>query len=181
MSFDYQPVLKGELVELRPLGAEDCLGLYAVAADPLIWEQHPARDRHEEVTFRAFFRDALTSGGALIARDVHTRQIIGSSRFHGYDQQRSEVEIGWTFLARSHWGGRYNGEMKRLMLSHAFRFVRCVVFLVGLENIRSQRSVERIGGIRAGTRPDAAGRDSYVYRIWQPSEENPTASPPRAS
>lgn len=165
MSFDYQPVLKGELVELRPLCTEDYDGLYSVAADPLIWKQHPVRTRHEEATFLSFFEESLESGGALVAVDVNSQQIIGSSRFHGYDEERSEVEIGWTFLARSHWGGRYNGEMKRLMLLHAFRFVRCVVFLVGLQNVRSQRAVERIGGVRVGTRPDAGGRDSYVYQI----------------
>ncbi len=165
MSFDYQPVLKGELVELRPLRPHDYNGLYAVAADPLIWEQHPVRNRHEEAVFQAFFRGSLVSGGALVALDVHSRRIIGSSRFHGYSEERSEVEIGWTFLARSYWGGIYNGEMKRLMLGHAFRFVRCVVFLVGLQNVRSQRAVERIGGIQVGTRPDADGRDSFVYQI----------------
>lgn len=166
MSFDYQPVLKGEIVELRPLSAEDYDGLYAVAADPLIWEQHPVRNRHEEATFRAFFEESLASGGALVAIDVNSqKRIIGSSRFHGYDKERSEVEIGWTFLARSHWGGSYNGEMKQLMLRHAFRFVRCVVFLVGLQNVRSQRAVERIGGVRVGRRSDAGGRDSYVYQI----------------
>ena len=165
VSFDYQPVLKGELIELKPLRAEDYDDLYAVAADPLIWEQHPAHNRHEEATFRAFFHEALASGGCLIAIDVSSQQIVGSSRFHGYDKERSEVEIGWTFLARSHWGGRYNGDMKRLMLQHAFRFVSTVVFLVGLQNIRSQRAVERIGGVRVGTKPDAGGRDSYVYEI----------------
>ena len=172
MSFDYQPVLKGELVELRPLCIEDYEGLYAVAADPLIWEQHPVRNRHEEATFRSFFEESLASGGALVAIDINSQQIIGSSRFHGYDEGRSEVEIGWTFLARSYWGGRYNGEMKRLMLGHAFRFVRCVVFLVGVQNIRSQQAVERIGGLRVGTRPDAGGRDSYVYQITAASKES---------
>ena len=165
MSFDYQPILKGELVELRPLRAEDYDDLYAVAADPLIWEQHPVRNRHEEATFRGFFHEGLASGGALIAIDVNSQRVIGSSRFHGYDEERSEVEIGWTFLARSHWGGSYNGEMKRLMLGHAFRFVGCVVFFVGLDNIRSQRALERIGGVRVGRRSDASGRDSYVYQI----------------
>jgi RimJ/RimL family protein N-acetyltransferase len=165
VSFDYQPVLKGELVELRPLRAEDYDALYAVAADPLVWEQHPVRNRHEEAPFQAFLDEALASGGGLIAIDVNSQRIVGSSRFHGYDRERSEVEIGCTFLARSHWGGSYNGEMKRLMLRHAFRFVSCVIFLVGLENIRSQRGVERIGGVRVGTRPDAGGRDSHVYKI----------------
>jgi N-acetyltransferase len=165
MSFDHQPVLKGELVELRPLRAEDFDDLYEVAADPLMWEQHPVRNRHEEEIFRTFFQEGMASGGALIARDLTTQRVIGSSRFHGYDEEQRKVEIGWTFLARSHWGGRYNGEMKRLMLEHAFRFVNRVVFRVGVQNVRSQRGVEKIGGVRTGTRVDAGGRESYVYEI----------------
>jgi len=136
-----------------------------VAADPLIWEQHPAKDRYQEEQFRVFFREALESGGALVAIDTKDGRVIGSSRFHGYDGDKSEVEIGWTFLARSHWGGRYNGEMKQLMLQHAFQFVDRVVFLVGLHNRRSQRAVEKLGGVRVGSRPDASGRDSIVYEI----------------
>jgi len=158
-------VLKGDLVELRPLRVEDYADLYAVASDPLIWEQHPAPDRHQEGVFREFFRESVASGGALICLDARTRRVIGSSRFHAHDAEKREVEIGWTFLARSHWGGRYNGEMKRLMLRHAFRFVNSVVFLVGPHNLRSQRAVEKIGGVRDGARRDGHGRESYLYRI----------------
>jgi N-acetyltransferase len=165
MSFDLQPILNGELLGLRPLRAEDFRDLYAVAADPLIWEQHPIRDRYKEEVFKVFFREALDSGGALIAIDAKDGQVIGSSRFHGYDKERSEIEIGWTFLARSRWGGIYNREMKRLMLGHAFRFVNSVIFLVGPENLRSQRAVEKIGGVRVGSRPDGSGRQSFVYQI----------------
>jgi N-acetyltransferase len=165
MPFDRQPVLKGDLVELRPLRADDFDDLFGVASDPLIWEQHPARDRYREEPFRAFFNEALESGGTLIAIDAHDRRIIGSTRFHGYHEERSEVEIGWTFLARSRWGGRYNREMKQLMLRHAFRFVDHVVFLVGPANLRSQRAVEKIGGVRVGSRVDGSGRESVVYEI----------------
>ncbi len=107
----------------------------------------------------------LCTGGALAVVDARTQRLIGSSRFHGWDEERSEVEIGWTFLARSHWGGTYNREVKKLMLEHAFRFVDRVVFLVGLENVRSQRAVEKMGAARIGQRPDAGGRASYVYEI----------------
>ncbi len=165
MSFDCQPLLKGELVELRPLGAGDYEDLAAVAADPLIWEQHPVRNRHEAMIFRAFFQEALASGGTLVVIDAESQRLIGSSRFHGHDEERRVVEIGWTFLSRSHWGGRYNGEVKRLMLQHAFRFVDSVIFLAGVQNVRSQRAVEKIGAVRTGTRADAGGRDSYVYQI----------------
>jgi len=165
MLLNLQPTLKGEILELRPLRPEDFDDLYAVAADPLIWEQHPANDRWQEEVFRAFFRDALKSGGALIALDAQTGQVIGSSRFHGYDPEKGEVEIGWTFLSRSHWGGVYNGEMKRLMTGHALKFVKRVLFLVGPKNFRSQKALEKIGAVRVGSRPDASGRESFVYQI----------------
>ncbi len=165
MPFDLQPVLKGKLLELRPLRREDFHDLYNVASDPLIWEQHPNKDRYLEEVFKLFFREAMESGGALIAIDSKTGRVIGSSRFHGYDEEKSEIEIGWTFLARSHWGGIYNGEMKQLMLRHAFRFVENVLFLIGPQNLRSQRAVEKIGGVRAGSRTVEDGRESFVYRI----------------
>jgi RimJ/RimL family protein N-acetyltransferase len=165
MSFDLQPVLKGELLGLRPLRPEDFQDLFAVASDPLLWEQHPSKDRYQEEVFKVFFREALESGGALIAIDSKDGRVVGSSRFHGYDEAKSEIEIGWTFLARSHWGGVYNGEMKQLMLRHAFQFVRSVVFLVGPQNVRSQKALEKIGGIRVGSRSDGGGRDSLVYQI----------------
>jgi N-acetyltransferase len=151
MSFDLQPHLKGELIELRPLRGDDWDELFAVASDPLIWEQHPESDRYKEDVFKIFFEDALSSGGAFVVVDTKTQQIIGSTRFHGYDPEKSEIEIGWTFLARKYWGGRYNAEMKQLMLTHAFKFVENVVFFVGENNIRSQKATEKIGAVKSGT------------------------------
>ncbi len=164
MSFDFSPRLSGQLVSLRPIQAADFDDLYAVAADPLIWEQHPAKDRHEAAQFQEFFGKALEAN-ALLVIDSATRQIIGSSRYHAYDETTREVEIGWTFLSRTYWGGAYNGEIKQLMLRHAFAFVDRVIFLVGEDNTRSQKAVEKIGGRRAGSRADASGNASYVYEI----------------
>jgi len=151
MFFDLQPHLKGKLIELRPLSPEDWDDLFAVASDPLIWEQHPESDRYKEDVFKVFFKDALESGGAFVVIDTKSKRIIGSTRYHGYDPEKSEVEIGWTFLARKCWGGRYNREMKQLMLAHAFQFVENVVFYVGENNIRSQKATEKIGAIKNGT------------------------------
>ena len=53
MPFELQPHLKGELIELRPLRGDDFESLFGVASDPLIWEQHPVKNRHEEGIFRA--------------------------------------------------------------------------------------------------------------------------------
>jgi N-acetyltransferase len=145
--FELQPHLVGELVELRPLVRDHWQGLFGVASDPKVWEQHPAKDRCQEDVFRKFFDEALASRGALVAIARETGAIIGSSRYFGYDPEKSEVEIGWSFLSRSYWGGRYNGEMKRLMLDHAFRFVDRVYFLVGTTNVRSQKAMAKIGGV----------------------------------
>ena len=163
--FDRQPTLIGNLIQLRPLTADDFGPLYQVASDPLIWEQHPERRRYEEPTFRAFFDDALASGGALVAVDRASGRIIGASRFHGYDPAGSVIEIGWSFLARACWGGLYNGEMKRLMVEHAFQRVRRVIFIIGPENRRSQRAVEKIGGVRSGMTADSLGRERVVYEL----------------
>ena len=164
-TFDYQPSLRGTLLEVRPLRSDDFAALHAAASDPGIWEQHPVKDRYREEIFRPYFDMLLAAREALVALDRSSGLVVGMSRFHGYDAKRSEVEIGWTFLARSHWGGVYNRELKNLMLRHAFRFVRTVVFLVGRENLRSQRAVEKIGGVRFGSRPDAEGRESFAFRI----------------
>lgn len=170
MAFDLQPILEDELLRLRPLRPEDFDELYAVASDPLIWVQHPAQDRYKEEVFKGFFREAFESGGALIAIDPKDGQVVGSSRFHGYDEEKSEIEIGWTFLARSHWGGIYNRKMKQLMLGHAFQFVNSVIFHVGPQNLRSQRALEKIGGVRVGSRPERDGQNSLIYQITARSE-----------
>lgn len=143
---DRQPTLDGDRLLLRPLAAGDWDALYAVASDPLIWELHPAHDRWREPVFRAFFADALAGGGAVAAVDKATGVIVGSSRWQAYDPAKSSVEVGWTFLARSHWGGAYNRDLKAMMLRHALRWVRVVEFRVGETNWRSRRAMEKIGG-----------------------------------
>jgi RimJ/RimL family protein N-acetyltransferase len=144
---DRQPVLEGERLLLRPLVVGDWDALYAAASDPLVWEAHPAHNRWQEPVFRIFFAEALEGGGALVVIDKGGGAIVGSSRFQDFDPaQGGSVEIGWTFLALSHWGGAVNREMKRLMLAHAFREVARVVFHVGETNWRSRRAMEKIGG-----------------------------------
>lgn len=165
--FDPQPTLEGELVRLKPLRADDYDALHAVASDRLIWEQHPENNRHEPEVFRRFFDEAMERGGALAVLDAASGELIGSSRYHDYDGARSAVEIGWTFLARKYWGGRYNGEMKQLMMDHAFRYVDHVLFVIGPGNRRSRRAVEKVGGTFLEMRTVEQG-ERCVYRISAP-------------
>ena len=154
---DFQPTLTGETTIVRPLQAQDWPGMFHAASDPLIWELHPVRDRYTEPVFREFFDGGLASGMAFAILHRGTNAIIGSSRYHGHDPQAGEIEIGWTFLVRDHWGGTTNREVKRLMLDHAFAFAETVVFWVGTENWRSRRAMEKIGGRR---------RDGLCWRAY---------------
>jgi RimJ/RimL family protein N-acetyltransferase len=146
MTLDLQPTLTGPNLLLRALEAADREALYAVAGDPLLWAQHPARDRHLRPVFDRYFDDALASRGALLVIERASGRAIGSSRFSFEFARPGEVEIGWTLLARDFWGGAANREMKRLMLRHAFTGVDTVMFRVGAENVRSRRAMEKIGG-----------------------------------
>jgi RimJ/RimL family protein N-acetyltransferase len=146
-NIERQPLLITPRLHLRPLRPDDWEALYAVASDPLIWALHPAHDRWQEPVFRGFFSQALESGGALVAIDPAHGGIIGSSRYDLTRAAPGEMEIGWTFLARRYWGGTMNAVMKRAMIGHALRFVRRVIFVVGENNLRSRRAMEKIGGV----------------------------------
>ncbi len=142
---DLQPTLKNELVKIRPLHIKDLEFLYEVAKDPKIWEQHPCK-RYLRSEFEKFFTESIESNGALTILDDVTDRIIGSSRFKKVEGFPNGIEIGWTFLDREYWGGKYNKEVKDLMIDHAFNYVDNIIFYVAKSNVRSQKAVEKING-----------------------------------
>ena len=165
---DFQPTLTGPGITIRPISPADWPELFAAASDPEIWKVHPVRDRHTEASFWKFFDGAVDSKMGFVFVDRASNRLIGSSRYHGYEPALGEIEIGWTFIVRSHWGGAANREVKRLMLDHAFSFVDTVIFWVGEQNWRSQGAMTKIGGIkRAGlfTRPLSGATPHFIFEI----------------
>jgi RimJ/RimL family protein N-acetyltransferase len=162
---DLQPTLTGRHITLRPLTAQDYHEVFAAASDPLVWALHPDPARGTAEGFPAFFQGALESKGCLVAIDVAQQSIIGWSRYSNYLPGES-IAIGYTFLARSHWGGATNAEMKRLMLRHAFTDVQEVHFIVGEHNLRSRRAVEKLGAELAGAESTPRwGQMHVIYRL----------------
>jgi RimJ/RimL family protein N-acetyltransferase len=150
MTFELQPRIENPWIKLQPLTVSDFDALYAVASDPLIWEQHPNKDRYQRDIFATYFKGAIESGGAFCVIDNATGALIGSSRYYDLDEVQRIVAIGYTFIARDHWGGHYNRALKSLMLDHAFRFVDRVIFHVGVNNLRSRKAMEKLGGVHIG-------------------------------
>jgi RimJ/RimL family protein N-acetyltransferase len=140
-----QPILENESVRIRSLENGDFESMYKVARDPLIWEQHPCK-RYLRTEFKKFFTESIESKGALTIIDKITSKIIGSSRYKKIDGFQNGVEIGWTFLERKYWGGKYNKQVKDLMIDHAFKYVENIIFYVDKNNFRSQRAVEKLSG-----------------------------------
>lgn len=172
MSFNLQPTLKNELVTLEPLHSNDFEKLFAVASDPLIWEQHPNKNRYKREIFEVFFKGAIESKGAFIIYDSKTNAPIGCTRFYDFDPEKSTVTIGYTFFARSHWGGIFNPATKKLMLQYAFKYVDTVHFYIGAINVRSQKAIEKLGAIKIGEiEMEYYGETSklnFIYAITKP-------------
>jgi len=165
---DFQPTLVGPSITVRPISRDDWTAMFAAGSDPEIWKVHPVPDRYTEAGFRKFFDGAVDSKMGFAFVDQASGHLIGSSRYYGYEPELGEIEIGWTFLARSHWGGRANREVKRLMLDHAFTLVDTVIFWVGHQNWRSQGAMTKIGGIkREGlfTRASSGEMPYFIFEI----------------
>jgi len=84
------------------------------------------------------------------------------------------LEIGWTWYARDYWRTAINTECKYLLLRHAFETLCCirVQLVTDLRNERSQRAIERIGGVREGVlrknrvvAKDGYQRSSVFYSV----------------
>lgn len=144
MLFNIQPTLENEQIILLPLQEDDFEALYAVAADPEIWKQHPNKDRWKREVFQTFFEGAMQSKGAFKIIDKSTGQIMGSTRYYDYNEQDNSILIGYTFYATRYWGKGINHAVKTMMLDYIFQYVDKVYFHIGAENIRSQIAISRL-------------------------------------
>jgi RimJ/RimL family protein N-acetyltransferase len=131
---------------LRPLDEADYEDLYAVASDPLVWEQHPVKRNQKEV-FDLFFTGAIDSKTSFAIIDLASDSLIGTTRYYDFSTEESSVGIGYTFMSRAYWGRGFNREVKKVMIEKAFEYVSLVKFHVALSNIRSQKAVQKLGAI----------------------------------
>jgi N-acetyltransferase len=169
MNFSIQPILENEHYQLIPLHQGDFESLYEVASDPEVWQQHPSRDRYQREVFENFFRGAIESGGAFKIVEKATGDVLGSTRFYDFDEDRNTIFIGYTFYGAKSWGKKINPQIKKLMLDYIFQFVDAVYFHVGKDNMRSRTAMERLGAENLGEHEVAyfgePSRTNILYQI----------------
>lgn len=147
-NINLQPELENELIKISPLKEVDFEKLFNVASDPLIWEQHPNKNRYKKEMFENYFDGAIKSGGAFLVKDALTDEVIGCSRYYDFIPEGNTISVGYTFLARKYWGTVYNKALKTLMLDYIFDYADKVLFHIGALNIRSQKAIERLGAVK---------------------------------
>jgi N-acetyltransferase len=161
--------LQNEWIQLVPLQVTDFEALYAVAADPLLWEQHPNKLRYKQEVFQNYFDGAILSKGAFLILEAKSKEVIGSSRFYDYNEKDSSLLIGYTFIGRNFWGKESNQALKKCMLDYAFQHVNSVYFHIGACNIRSQKAIEKLGAIKVDEQNVSYHGEentlNYIYKI----------------
>ena len=170
MIFNIQPNnLTSELIFLKPLQENDFDKLFEIASDPLLWEQHPNKNRYKKEEFSTYFNGAILSKGAFIVIDFTTNETIGCSRFYDYNPIENTILIGYTFIGRKYWGKGYNASLKKVMLNYILQYVSSVYFHVGNQNFRSQKAIEKLGALKVGEQEveyyGETPKMNYIYKI----------------
>jgi RimJ/RimL family protein N-acetyltransferase len=167
--------LTGRHVRLEPIEERHRDHLLAAAAeDPETFRYTLSELWRGEEAWPAYLADALQPQFLTWATVLaSTGEAIGSTRFGDISPPDGRVEIGWTWIAPSHQRTAVNTEAKLLQLAYAFEELGAtrVALKTDARNERSQRAIERIGGVREGVLrkhlrlPDGFIRDTVYYSI----------------
>ncbi len=183
--------LKGRYVYLEKLDEKHREVLRSLAKDKRIWEFNLLLLVEEayDTEFDQYFSTAMNNeeiGGqqAFVIYRTDNNEIIGMTRYANIDPKNKRLEIGYTWYVPSVWGKVYNKECKLLLLQYVFEelhYNRAQLNVAG-QNIRSQKAVEKIGGVKEGVlrkhgyRNDGSLKDTVIFSIiddeWPVKKEN---------
>ena len=151
-------------------------GLWEASRDPRTWRWLPIAQPQTPDELEAWVDEALTRAAAGLDLPLVTHRdgkLVGSTRFLALRPEHGSVEIGWTWLHPSAWGGGVNVEAKLLMLGHAFEEWGCrrVELKTDALNERSRGAMEALGATFEGIHRqhmlvrEGENRDSAWYSV----------------
>ncbi|HUR25429.1 MAG TPA: GNAT family protein [Candidatus Thermoplasmatota archaeon] len=179
---DLRPVtLRGHHVVLEPLRTDHADELWPAADEPGLWAYMGADGMgvSSRDDLRAWIGSRIAGSPSrlpalpFLQRDAASGQAFGSSSLFDIDVGNRKLEIGHTWLGRSHRRTAANTEAKRLLLGHAFEAMGAVrvQFKCDARNLPSRAAIERIGGRPEGVLrhwiilPDGHRRDTAFFSI----------------
>jgi N-acetyltransferase len=166
--------LEGELVRLEPLEPRHEEGLWEASRDERTWTWLSVLQPRSREELHEYVEAALANAHDGLERPFATidradGRVVGSTRYLALRPEHRSLEIGWTWLHPSVWGGGINVEAKLLMLGHAFEELGClrVELKTDARNERSRRAMEALPAqfegvhrkhqlVRGGARRDSA-------------------------
>ena len=176
----FKQLISGHFIDLERLSHDHLPELESIAIDEKIWQNLPYNIK-DSASFVVFIKELQNKNldnqqVTYVVRNKTTRQVCGSTGFINIDAINQQLEIGPTWLSPKVWGTKINIESKYLLLRDCFeeRNVMRVEFRTREANIRSQKSIEKIGGIKEGLlrchrkNEDGTFRNTIVYSIIQP-------------
>jgi N-acetyltransferase len=169
--------LEGHGVRLEPLSVEHAPALAAAVQDGRLWELWYTRVPAPQ-EMAAYIESTLAGQAAghmlpWAVRELTSKEIVGSTRYHDIVRDVDRVEIGYTWYAARVHRSHVNTACKLLLMTHAFEQIGCAVvgFRTDNFNFRSQRAIEALGAKKDGVirhhvaRPDGSVRDTVMYSI----------------
>ena len=176
----FEHFIPGRFIDLERLNNDHIPELELIAIDEKIWENLPYKIKGK-ASFDVFVKELQTKNlnnqqVTYVVRNKTTRQVCGSTGFINIDAINQQLEIGPTWLSPIVWGTKINIESKYLLLTSCFEQLNCmrVEFRTRETNIRSQKAIEKIGGIKEGVlrchrkNDDGTFRNTIMYSIIQP-------------
>jgi N-acetyltransferase len=174
----YMEPLVGPRIQLRPMLASDGYELVQAASDGDLWNL-PYTTIPSAETVDSYIRVALEgrADGTAIPFVIQIlepkRMVIGSTRFWNINWQHRNLEIGWTWLAKSLQRTFVNTEAKFLMLCFAFERLKSVRVQFTTDEINKDAcaALVRLGAQEEGIlrhdfiMPDGRKRDSVLFSI----------------
>lgn len=170
-SFRIYPELNGRYVRLVPLHRNHCDALVEAAQAPEVRQYlleppgttSESMRSHIEILIHRWNEGTDLPFTTLRAVDGLP---IGMTRYLAIERANDSVEIGGTWLDRRYWRTPFNTESKYLLLKHAFETEQAhrVWLRTDARNERSQRAIERIGGVREAMLREHLRLPSGEYR-----------------
>ncbi|THU41981.1 GNAT family N-acetyltransferase [Niastella caeni] len=176
----FEQFIGGRYIDLERLTDDHITGLASIALDERIWKNLPYNITNNW-SFGIFIKKLQEKNLkeqqlTYVIRNKANQVICGSTGFLNIDAVNQQLEIGPTWLSPIVWGTKVNIESKYLLLAQCFerQNIMRVEFKTREANHRSQKAIEKIGGIKEGLlrchrkNDDGTFRNTIVYSIIQP-------------